>query len=94
MSSLDYGPNVHSALTGGRIGGRLPMIAEAQKHYAGKTPNFRCAGHEDFRILLEKEKAVDAVLCATPDHLHACVSAHTMRAARAIYCEIAAREIP
>ena len=67
--------------------GRKPVKAEIEKHYAGKTPNFRCAEYEDFRVLLEKEKAVDAVLCATPDHAHASVSVRSMLAGKHVYCE-------
>lgn len=69
------------------MGGRKPILAEIEKHYSEKTPNFRCAEYVDFRELLEKEKAVDAVLCATPDHLHAYVSVTAMRAGKHIYCE-------
>jgi predicted dehydrogenase len=69
------------------MGGRLPVQAEIEKHYAAKTPNFRCAAYEDFRVMLEKEKAIDAVLCATPDHLHAYVSVLAMRAGKHVYCE-------
>jgi predicted dehydrogenase len=68
-------------------GGRGPVQAEIEKHYASKSPNFRCAAYEDFRVMLEKEKAIDAVLCATPDHLHAYVSTHAMRAGKHVYCE-------
>ena len=53
--------------------GRGPVQAEIEKHYSGKTPNYSCAAYEDFRVMLEKEKAIDAVLIATPDHLHAYV---------------------
>src|SRR5687768_4721051 len=70
---------------GGR--GRLPVQSEIEKHYGEKTPHFRCAAYEDFRVMLEKEKAVDAVLCATPDHLHAHVSVSAMRAGKHLYCE-------
>ncbi len=69
------------------FGGRLPAMALTEKHYAAKTPNFRCAGYEDFRVMLEKEKAIDAVLCGTPDHLHASVSIRAMRAGKHVYCE-------
>lgn len=68
-------------------GGRKPVKAEIEKHYSAKTPNFRCADYEDFRVMLEKEKAIDAVLCATPDHLHAYVSILAMRAGKHVYCE-------
>jgi predicted dehydrogenase len=68
-------------------GGRGPLQGEIEKHYATKTPNFRCAAYEDFREMLDKEKALDAVLCATPDHLHAYVSILAMRAGKHVYCE-------
>ena len=67
--------------------GRMPVKAEVEKHYGEKTPDFRCTDYEDFRVLLEKEKAVDAVLCATPDHLHAYVSVLAMRSGKHVYCE-------
>lgn len=69
------------------VGGRGPVQAEIEQHYARTTPNFRCAAYEDFRVMLEKEKAIDAVLCATPDHLHAYVSVLAMRAGKHVYCE-------
>src|ERR1044071_6190351 len=67
--------------------GRLPVKAEIEKHFSQKTPNYRVAEYEDFRVMLEKEKAIDAILCATPDHLHAYVSVTAMRAGKHVYCE-------
>ena len=67
--------------------GRLPLKAEIEKHYSAKTPNYQVAAYEDFRVLLEKEKAVDAILCATPDHLHAYVTVTAMRLKKHVYCE-------
>jgi predicted dehydrogenase len=67
--------------------GRGPVKAEVEKHYADKTPNHTCAVYEDFRVMLEKEKAIDAVLIATPDHLHAYVSILAMKAGKHVYCE-------
>jgi predicted dehydrogenase len=69
------------------VGGRLPAIAAAEKHYQEKTPNHRCAGYEDFRVMLEKEKSLDAILCATPDHTHAYISILALRAGKHVYCE-------
>ena len=69
------------------FGGRLAVKDLIEKHYAATSPNYRCAEYEDFRVLLEKEKSIDAVLCATPDHLHAYVSLLAMRAGKHVYCE-------
>ncbi len=69
------------------MGGRLPVKAEIEKHYATRTPNHRCADYVDFREMLEKEKSIDAVLIATPDHLHAYASVIAMRAGKHVYCE-------
>jgi predicted dehydrogenase len=67
--------------------GRLPVKGMIEKHYAEETPNFKVADYEDFRVMLDKEKAIDAVLCATPDHLHAYVSIMAMRQKKHVYCE-------
>ncbi len=71
---------------GGKAG-RGPIKAEIEKTYGAKTPNYKCAVYEDFRVMLEKEKAIDAVLIATPDHLHAYVSILAMKAGKHVYCE-------
>jgi len=71
---------------GGRSG-RGPVRAEIESTYAATTPNFRCAVYEDFRVMLEKERALDAVLIATPDHLHAYVAILAMKAGKHVYCE-------
>src|SRR4051812_38350432 len=68
-------------------GGRLVAIEQCEKHYAEKTPGYKTAGYEDFRIMLEKENSIDAILCATPDHNHAYVCIHAMRAGKHAYCE-------
>jgi predicted dehydrogenase len=57
----------------GGTAGRGPVKAEIEETYRARTPNHKCAVYEDFRVMPEKEKAIDAVLIATPDHLHAYV---------------------
>lgn len=69
------------------VGGRLPALKIVDEHHGKTTPGYRCAGYEDFREMLEKEKGLDAILCATPDHLHAYVSIRAMRAGKHVYCE-------
>jgi predicted dehydrogenase len=67
--------------------GRAPARAELEKHYCEKTPNYKVAAYEDYRELLEKEKSIDAILCATPDHHHARVCVAAMRVGKHVYCE-------
>jgi len=67
--------------------GRGPVRSEIESTYAAKTPNFKCAVYEDFREMLDKEKAIDAVLVATPDHLHAYATILSMQAGKHVYCE-------
>ena len=43
--------------------------------------------YKDFRVLLDKEKHVDAVMVAIPDHMHAPVSMAAMRLGKHVYCE-------
>src|SRR2546426_12023605 len=43
--------------------------------------------HTDFRKMLEQQKDIDAVLCATPDHLHAVVAKTAMDLGKHVYCE-------
>ena len=71
---------------GGKAG-RGPIRAEIEQTYLAKTPNYSCAVYEDFRVMLEKEKAIDAVLIATPDHLHAYIAILAMKAGKHVYCE-------
>ncbi|MCB0685884.1 MAG: Gfo/Idh/MocA family oxidoreductase [Saprospiraceae bacterium] len=67
--------------------GRGPVKAMVEEHFQEKSPNYKVNVYEDFRVMLEKESSLDAILCATPDHLHAYVSLLSMRAGKHVYCE-------
>ncbi|QDT06486.1 Glucose--fructose oxidoreductase precursor [Rubripirellula lacrimiformis] len=70
------------------VSGRLPVCSEIEKHYQRTDANFRCQGHVDFRRAIEDlPNEFDAVLCATPDHLHASVSLRSLAAGKHVYCE-------
>ena len=70
------------------VSGRGPVCEESEAHYQRSNTAFRCRPHVDFRKMLDESGAdFDAVLCATPDHLHASVALRAMRAGKAVYCE-------
>ncbi len=43
--------------------------------------------YQDFRKMLEEQKDIDALVVATPDHLHACVSLTAIKQGKHVYCE-------
>lgn len=69
------------------LAGRGPVASQIEKHYADRTPNYKVAQYQDFREMLDKEKAIDAVLIATPDHNHAYCAVTAMRRGKHVYCE-------
>jgi len=66
------------------VAGRGPVKKMVEDRYKG---SYKCAEYVDFRTMLEKEKDIDAVLCATPDHWHAWVSMTAIRHGKHVYCE-------
>ena len=58
------------------------------RHAAGtfkKFPNAR--RYKDYRKMLEEMKEIDAVVVATPDHMHAFASMASIRLGKHVYCE-------
>jgi predicted dehydrogenase len=53
---------------------------EARKYPGAKL-------HTDFRKMLETQKDIDAVICATPDHNHAVVSIMAMKLGKHVHCQ-------
>jgi len=50
-----------------------------------KFPNAKF--YTDFRVMLEKEKSIDAVDVATPDHMHAIIAATAIKMGKHVYCQ-------
>ena len=74
---------------GGR-GGRNAAGDLVQQHNAGlgyKGESSRCALYSDFRRMLDREKSIDAVLVATPDHTHAVAVMAAIQRGKHVYCE-------
>ena len=69
------------------LAGRGPVKAEIRRYWSQKSPNFRCAAYEDFRVMLDKEKPSTPSSAPRPNHLHAYVSVTAMRQGKHVYCE-------
>ena len=47
----------------------------------------KAAVHKDYRVMLEKQKDIDAVLIATPDHTHAVIAMAALLAGKHVFCQ-------
>jgi predicted dehydrogenase len=43
--------------------------------------------YTDYRVMLEKQKDIDAVIIATPDHTHAVITMAAMEAGKHVFCQ-------
>ena len=55
------------------------------KRHKDKVKNVK--SYEDYRMLLDNEKSLDAVVIGTPDHWHAQICKAAMKAGKHVYCE-------
>ena len=66
----------------------IVALADVDFEFAAKTferyPTAKT--YRDFRIMLEKEKGIDAVIIGTPDHTHAVVASTAIKSGKHVYC--------
>ncbi len=70
--------------------GRKPLVKMITHHYAGQRSRTGYKGpleYIDYRAMLDKEKTIDAVVVATPDHVHAVVCMAAIKLGKHVYCE-------
>ena len=91
--------NIAGIGIGGQGGGLMRDPANASQNivalcdvdwkFAANTAkaNPKAERFDDYRVMLEKVKGLDAVIIATPDHMHAPISVAAMRAGKHVYVE-------
>jgi predicted dehydrogenase len=58
------------------------------RHGAGSFKKYPDAKrYKDFRVMLDEQKDIDAVIVATPDHTHAIASIMAIKRGKHVYCE-------
>ncbi len=86
-------PNEESDYSGfyyGGTAGRGPAMELIRSHLAEREPAGTagtCTAYVDYREMLEKEQAIDAVVVATPDHAHAVTTMAAIHLGKHVYCE-------
>jgi predicted dehydrogenase len=70
-------------------GEAIVALCDVDSAYAAKTiaeyPQARF--YKDYRVMLEKEKGIDALVIATPDHTHAVITMAAIQAGKHVYCQ-------
>ncbi len=73
-----------------RSAGRTGALRVIEEMYEAERPGEKpkpSAQYSDFRQMFDKEKGIDAVLVATPDHTHAIAVMAAIRAGKHVFCE-------
>ena len=67
----------------------IAALCDVDEAYAARTVKQHPGRpfYKDHRVMLEKEKGLDAVMVATPDHWHAPISIAAMKLGKHVYCE-------
>ncbi|MBN1490705.1 MAG: Gfo/Idh/MocA family oxidoreductase [Phycisphaerae bacterium] len=81
---------------GGNLGGisafddvNVVALCDVDEGYAAKSfAKFpKAAKYQDYRVMIEKEKGIDAVVISTPDHHHAIAAMMAIKLGKHVYCE-------
>lgn len=67
----------------------IVALCDVDEEYAAETFNRypKAKKYCDFRRMLERQKDIEAVVVATPDHTHAIISMAAIKAGKHVYCE-------
>ncbi len=90
--------NIAGIGVGGQGGGNVRIcsgsenivaLCDVDDVYAAHTfkRHPQAAVYKDYRVMLEKQKDIDAVVIGTPDHTHAVITLASMQLGKHVYCQ-------
>ncbi len=67
----------------------IVALCDVDDKYAAETFNKypKAKKYRDFRVMLEKQKGIEAVMVATPDHTHAVIAMMAIKMGKHVYCQ-------
>ena len=67
----------------------IVALCDVDSKHAGRTFNAypKAARYADYRVMLEKQKDIDAIVIATPDHTHAVITMAAIEAGKHVFCQ-------
>ena len=67
----------------------IVALCDVDSKYAEKTFKDypKAVRYTDYRVMLEKQKDIDAVVIATPDHTHAVITMAAIESGKHVYCQ-------
>ncbi len=67
----------------------IVALCDVDEKYAAKTFDAfpKAKRYKDFRVMLDKQKDIDAVMVATPDHSHAIIAMTAIKMGKHVFCE-------
>ena len=70
-------------------GENIVALCDVDSQYAAKTFALypKAKVYRDWRVMLEKEKGIDALVVATPDHNHAVITMAALQLGKHVYCQ-------
>jgi len=70
-------------------GENIVALCDVDSNYAAKTIKRypKAKVYKDYRVMFDKQKDIDAVVIATPDHTHAMITMAAMERGKHVYCQ-------
>jgi predicted dehydrogenase len=67
----------------------IVALCDVDEAYSAKARALypKATFYTDYRAMLDKEKGVDTVIVATPDHTHALITVELLKAGKHVYCQ-------